>query len=286
MILDGHIHIRDGAPDTAALAGRLEAAGVGGGVLISLPPATFSGGAATKPPSERLQNVLAWCQASPNLHPFYWIDPLDPDALEQVAAAASAGAKGFKIICDRYFPGDERVLAVLRAVAAARRPVLFHSGILWDGKPSSRYNRPAEFEALLEVDGLKFCLAHVSWPWCDECLAVYGKFLNAHSARPDLSVEMFIDLTPGTPVIYRKEVLGKLLTVGYDIENNLIFGTDCCANDYNVEWTKKWQWRDRGIYRKLHVKRALVRQIFAGNLRRFLGLATDKVEKTPLRQGE
>ena len=200
--------------------------------------------------------------------------------------AVDGGAKGFKIICGHHYPGDERAMPVLRRIAAAKRPVLFHSGILWDGKPSSRFNRPAEFEALLEVDGLKFALAHISWPWCDECVAVYGKFLNAYSRRPDLSVEMFIDLTPGTPPIYRKEALAKLLTVGYDIENNLIFGTDCCANDYNVAWTKKWHVRDRGIYHKLHVPRPAVRNIFGGNLRRFLGLTAEKVEKKTPRPGE
>lgn len=77
--------------------------------------------------------------------------------------------------------------------------------------PSSQYNRPSEFEPLLEINGLKFSLAHISWPWCDELIAVYGKFLNAYAGNPDHSVEMFIDITPGTPPIYRQEVLTKLL---------------------------------------------------------------------------
>ena len=77
--------------------------------------------------------------------------------------------------------------------------------------------------------GLRFALAHVSWPWVDECLAVYGKFLNALTRRRELSVEMFIDTTPGTPRIYRQEVLTKLMTIGYDVEHNILFGTDCVA---------------------------------------------------------
>ena len=48
----------------------------------------------------------------------------------------------------------------------------------------------------------------------------------------DLSVEMFIDTTLGTPVIYRNEVLTKLLTVGYDVLDNIIFGTNCNTSEY------------------------------------------------------
>ena len=74
---------------------------------------------------------------------------------------------------------------------------------MWDGKPSGPYNRPVGFESLLEVQGLRFCMAHVSWPWCDELVAVYGKVLNGYTNRRDLTVEMFVDITPGTPPIYR-----------------------------------------------------------------------------------
>ena len=100
-------------------------------------------------------------------------------------------------------------------------------------KPSSPFNRPAEFEALLAVKGLTFCLAHIGWPWCDEMIAVYGNSSTRTLKHADAG-EMFIDLTPGTPPIYRKEALTKLFTVGYDIEDNVIFGTDCTADDYNV----------------------------------------------------
>ena len=41
-------------------------------------------------------------------------------------------------------------------------------------------------EAGFDIPGLRFCCAHISWPWCEECVAVYGKFLNAltRSDRP------------------------------------------------------------------------------------------------------
>jgi len=145
---------------------------------------------------------------------------------------------------------------------------LFHSGILWNGEPSSKYNRPAEFEPLFHIEGLKFALAHVSWPWCDECIAVYGKFLNS----PNATAEMFIDITPGTPAVYREETLRKLFLVGYNVSSNIIFGTDNLANDYNSDWALEWIERDNQIYRNLAIGEETINNIYAANLMRFLGI--------------
>jgi predicted TIM-barrel fold metal-dependent hydrolase len=164
-------------------------------------------------------------------------------------------------------------MAVFGEIAERQRPILFHSGILWDGKPSSTYNRPVEFEVLLDVDGLRFALAHISWPWWHELIAVYGKFLSAARKRPDLSVEMFIDTTPGTPPIYRQRVLQDLLTVGYDVQGNIIFGTDCAANDYDLARAQGWIERDNAIFQALDIPEDVVKNIFAENLKRFLGIS-------------
>lgn len=287
MILDGHIHIENNDMDRDTFLERLKTAGVDGGVLLSLPPdsfASFNSGKHT--PIERLENLFKWVGGNPNLYPFYWIDPLEADAQDQVKLASEYGVKGFKVICDRFYPGDEKAIKVFKAIANVNKPILFHSGILWDGKASSSYNRPSAFEPLLNIDGLKFSLAHVSWPWYDENIAVYGKFLNAYSKRPDLSVEMFIDITPGTPPIYRREVLAKLFTVGYDIENNVIFGTDSYANNYNCKWVTEWIERDNKIYKELSLKDETINNVYSENLLRFLGLSKNKITRRELKQGE
>ena len=273
MILDGHIHIMTDKRDHNDLAGRLKKAGVDGGMIISLPPAAFPDLAPSTSPAERLDNLFFWTEPSDNLYPFYWIDPTEPDAADQVGRAVERGVNGFKVICNHFFCGDERAMPVFKVIAQAEKPMLFHTGILWDGLPSSRYNRPSEFEALLEVDGLKFSVAHISWPWCDECIAVYGKFLSAYSIRPELSVEMFIDLTPGTPPIYRREALTKIYTIGYDIENNVIFGSDCRADKYDSDWTTEWINRDNEIYKDLGLDQSIIDKIYGENLKRFLGIS-------------
>ena len=274
MRLDGHIHITSDDINIEDFSAKLSRAGMDGGVLLSLPPDSLFRlytGNKKLTVQDRLYNLFTWANGNPLFYPFFWINPMEPDAVEQVKLAVEEGVKGFKIICSNFYPGDPKALKVYHEIARAQKPILFHSGILWDGEFSSRYNRPAEFEALLNVDGLKFALAHVSWPWHDECIAVYGKFLNAYGKRPDSSVEMFIDMTPGTPPIYREEVLTKLLCVGYDIENNLMMGTDNIINEYNTEWAIEWVERDISIYKKLGVDEKIHDKVFCENLKRFVG---------------
>jgi len=285
MILDGHVHIRQGDVDRAKFREQIRQAGVDGAVVLSPPPTSFRSGDAADDAERRLDCLLSWAEGEQDLYPFYWIDPVEDDAIDQVGRAVERGVKGFKVICGRHYPGDERAMPVYREIAKAGKPILFHSGILWDGRPSGQYSRPVGFEALLGVDGLKFCLAHISWPWYDECIAVYGKFLNAHSRRPGLA-EMFIDVTPGTPPIYRRDALTKLFTVGYDVEHNVIFGTDCCANDYNHRWAREWIERDRAIYAELGLSQETIDAVFGENLRRFVGKSSAEIEHRALRPGE
>lgn len=270
MILDGHIHILNGTDDRSVFQRKLRAAGIDGGIVMSLPPPSFPQLAPRTPASIRLTGVLDWCRNDVNLYPFFWIDPLESQALRQVADAVRSGIQGFKVISDRFDPGDPRAMKIYRAISTAGRPILFHSGILWDGKPSSIHTRPLNFEALMEVGGLRFALAHIGWPWCEELIAVYGKLLNAHSLRRDQVAEMFIDLTPGTPAIRREEALTLLFKIGYDVASNVFFGADCRAGDYHGKWVKEWIQRDNRIYRKLGLKADVLRRIYADNLLRFI----------------
>jgi predicted TIM-barrel fold metal-dependent hydrolase len=234
MIIDCHVHTNPAPQSKEELIKQIGIAGIDRIVLLSLHPASFYRKGSIdsdifgKPttPSESLAQVMEWAAFSDRIIPFFWIDPMEEDAPEQVDKAVAAGIAGFKVICNRYFPGDERPMQIWERIAKAGKPILFHSGILWGCGPWSQYNRPVGFEPLFEIPLLRFALAHVSWPWCDENLAVYGYWLNRRE-RGSTTAEMFIDATPGTPPIYRREVFKKIYTIGYDIENNVIFGTDC-----------------------------------------------------------
>lgn len=269
-IYDCHIHILDGDEKKEAFLEKMYKAGICGGILFSLSPASFSIMTGPKEASARLENLFCWCDCDKNLFPFFWIDPLEDDALEQVSKAVKMGVRGFKVICDRYYPGDEKAMSVFRSIAASGLPILFHSGILWDGKPSSMYNRPVYFESLLEVEKLKFAMAHIAWPWCDEMLAVYGKFQSSFKRRPDLSCELFIDISRGTPAIYREEALSKVFKIGYPLGNNVFFGSDRTVKNYQTEDVRKVIDDDLEIYRRLDLTEETIERIFSKNLLRFL----------------
>ncbi|MCL2159580.1 MAG: hypothetical protein FWH48_09255, partial [Oscillospiraceae bacterium] len=183
---------------------------------------------------------------------------------------------------------DERALPVYRRIAELNKPLMFHSGILYDGKNASgNYNRPCNFEGLLSIDGLRFSLAHVSWPWTDECIAVYGKFNNALSHSKEKSRpagEMFVDLTPGTPRPYRKPMFDRLLFSGYDIKRNILYGIDNSTGPYGSEYAKDTLEQDESIFEGYYADGAMFgvkldddfrEHIYCKNALRFIGLPQD-----------
>jgi predicted TIM-barrel fold metal-dependent hydrolase len=262
----------EGQPDSEGLAAQMKSAGVDGALMISLAPKCFGVWANEHTPKERIDNLFEWVGTHTQLFPFYWIDPTEDDAVDQVGLAGEAGVMGYKCICDHFYPNDARAQRVFREIAGSGKPLLLHSGILWDGKESSRYNRPLESESLLEIPGLRFALAHMSWPWCDELVALYGKFLSARRQRPGEISELFVDTTPGTPRIYREEALRKLFTVGYDVAGNVMIGSDQCTGRYKSDVVKGLISRDTETLRKLEVSEETIAAVLGGNLRRFLGL--------------
>ncbi len=270
MVVDCHIHVFDAPPDNGGLTRAMREAGVDGGVIISMPPSSFASWAIEHTTQQRLDNLFEWTADSATLYPFYWIDPTEPDAADQVDMAVSRGVRGFKIICTHFYPRDERAMSICRMITQAGKPILFHSGILFDGQDSSRFNRPAEFEAMLGVPEIRFAMAHISWPWCDELIAVFGKFLSARRHRPDGAPQLFVDTTPGTPSIYREDAFRKLFKVGYDTSGSVMFGTDKLAHTYNPEAVRSQIERDTEIMTKLGLDTQTIAGVLGGNCERFV----------------
>ena len=276
-IFDMHIHSRPGEPCPEKLISEMEAAGVYGGCVFSNHPieGTESGGSDF---DTRLRETLAWVKGyEDRLFPVIWIHPCEENIIENVRRAADAGIVAFKMICEDFYVYDEPCTTVLREIAKLGKPVIFHTGILWDGAVSSNYNRPLNWEHLLEIDGLRFSLGHCSWPWIDECVAMYGKFLNA--LKDGKSAEMFFDTTPGTPEIYRKELFTKLYYAGYNAGDNIMFGTDSNANKYRAEWVSPWLDIDQKILDELGVSQENREKMYHDNLLRFLGKTDVTAEK-------
>lgn len=274
-IFDMHIHANNSKPVPAELLERMEKAGVYGGCVFSNKPklprdmtgTVFESGTTF---DERLKEVIGWTNGyEDRLFSVVWIHPDEENIIDNIHKAVDAGVCGFKIICNDFYVYEEKCMKVLREIAKLNKPVFFHSGILWDSGVSSKYNRPLNWEALLEIEGLRFSMGHCSWPWIDECIAMYGKFLNALKERN--TAEMFFDITPGTPQIYREELVTKLYTVGYDVGDNIMFGTDASADKYNTEWSGKWIDIDKNIMDKIGVSTKNRERLYSQNLMRFLG---------------
>lgn len=266
---DMHIHCHESPVDPEKLLQQMDACGIYGGVLFShYPKECKSDGYDAE---TRINQVLDICRNYPDrLFPVLWIHPHEPNALDVAEEAVRRGIMGFKMLCDNYYVSDPDSMALVRKIAELDKPIIFHSGILWFGGDTSKYNRPLNWECLVDIKGLRFSLGHCSWPWIDECIALYGKFLNAYSNG--MGAEMFFDTTPGTPGIYRRELLTKLYTVGYDVADNVFFGTDCGAENYNHEWTAKWLKTDGAIMEELGADDALLQKMYHDNLLRFLGI--------------
>lgn len=202
---------------------------------------------------------------------FIWLEPRLKDAVQILEwAITSKELKGVKMIPDHWYPYDEFMYPIYGKIEELEVPVLFHSGILFGFKDSSRFCRPVNYEVLISFPKLRFALAHISWPWVDECIALWGRFRAAIRERGEKAeVQMFIDITPGTPLIYRRESLQKL--IAYGAEDYMLFGTDCSAG--NLSYARYHIERDIAILRQeIGVSEATVNKILGGNALKFLGV--------------
>ena len=273
-IFDMHIHTYGPEFDVDAMLAEMQKAGVFGGCIFSPPPVEFN----TKrgmPFRARLDRILAITRGyDGRLFPVLWIHPDEDDIIENVKVAAAEGIAGFKIICNDFYPYEDRCMALLTAIAALDKPVFFHTGILYSApaETHSEYSRPIHFERLEEIEGLRFSIGHCGWPWIDECLALYGR-MSYHLTVPNgrRPAEMFLDLTPGAPMDRREEMLRKVYLFGQNTGNNILFGTDQIAERYKGEGTSRWLKADTAIYGKLGVRLELIRKTYEDNLMRFLG---------------
>jgi len=204
---------------------------------------------------------------------FAWIEPRLKNAVQNLEEAVTKyECKGIKMMPDHWYPWEPRFFELYEKIQELRVPVIFHSGILYGFKDSSRFCRPCNYEVLINFPELKFALAHISWPWTDECIALFGRFranLRRASSLGDERIkemQMYIDITPGTPHFYRREALRRALAFG--CEDYMIFGSDSVAS--NFENAKHISEMDRGILKELGYSDEVIEKIQSKNVERFL----------------
>ena len=285
-IYDFHIHQRGDDVPPSVLIQQMEAAGVYGGAIFSVPPACFGksiNGFNSKTMEERLKGILDYTKDYPGrLFPVLFVHPDEPDVINGVKEAAKSGIVGFKVVCNDYFVYEDKSMRMLEAIAETGLPVAFHTGILWDRTVSGEYGKPLSWECLLQIPNIRFSVAHCSWPWINECIGLYSKFLSLAN-NPDFTPEIFLDLTPGTPISFRDELLQKIVNSGFDVFHNMLYGTDCNTGGYTSAWAKKWIDTDSAIFDKYGVSKEDQRRVFHDNFLRFWKISDEQYRYKPVK---
>ncbi|KPJ55828.1 MAG: hypothetical protein AMS16_03565 [Planctomycetes bacterium DG_58] len=295
MRSDCHIHVR-GEEKAEDILRAMDAAKLDLICIISWPPPSTEADPLEKrhpPDDERMAETGAMIAADPErVRGFYWVDPLADDAPDQVErAVAEYNYAGVKMIPDHWYPYEERIFPTYERIQTLGVPILFHTGILWGNADSSRFCRPADFEILQEFPKIRFLMGHIGWPWTDECIAVADRFKtmarradgrdpelakdavcrnrNLHNPEYEVDVTCKVDLTPGTPEVYRSEVLRTCYEVlGADM---LLFGTDAFGAD-DLKNVKTHQARDERIFRdELGLSEADIDRIMGTNVLKLFG---------------
>jgi hypothetical protein len=202
-------------------------------------------------------------EAQGRIIPFSFVEPRLESAPQELDRAVNdLGIKAVKMIPMQWYPGGPEARAVYEKAQELGIPILFHSGILWGVKDDSQYCRPVYYEALLDYPKIKFAMAHMSWPWYDELLAVCGKFRAAMGRDPSRIQQIYIDITSGAPRFWKVDALRKaMIYLGDDI---LMFGSD--ANATGGEYMKRRFQEDMSMLREeVGVRRETLEKIFSTN---------------------
>ena len=107
------------------------------------------------------------------------------------------GLRGVKMVPTHWYANDEAMVPLYEEIARLGMYVVFHTGIFMDGQQGS-YCRPTYFEGIRRVPELKVQLAHLGWPWVDECIGVLNMEPNIHGSDP-AQWQMRADLSFGPP---------------------------------------------------------------------------------------
>jgi len=268
-VIDIHVHL-SAKSSKAEVERFFEGAELDGAVVLSRKPGE-DGREARAAVAELAELAAA---VGPRLIPFARIDPTwrgAPKALEW--AVRSCGIAGVKMLPSNFHPADPCARAIYAVAGELGIPLLMHTGILWNPGNSANNCRPGNMEVLWDYPRTRFAMAHIGWPWTDECIAVAQKF---KVLRRECD-QVFVDLTPGTPKAYRENALARCLeNVGAP---RMLYGSDTFL-PLTRPPEARWRW-DREIFNRLGVSPEDQALIFGANALRFLGRPAAAHGETP-----
>jgi hypothetical protein len=143
--------------------------------------------------SQSAERLLAFCVL--NLNPRIAGGDADRTAELMVEEARRCyhelGIRGCKLVPDHWTAEDEHAIRLFEELARLGMYVVFHAGIFMDERSSS-WCRPAFYEGVHQVEAFHGQLAHLGWPWVDECIAAL--LMQTEHRRPAVARRPLIRL--------------------------------------------------------------------------------------------
>jgi predicted TIM-barrel fold metal-dependent hydrolase len=158
------------------------------------------------------------------LIPFASIDPAKGKmgAREARRLIEDYGVRGFKFHPSQqgFYPNDRKAYVLYEAIAAAGLPALFHTGQTGAGAGAPggmgirlKYSNPMYLDDVAaDFPDMPIILAHPSFPWQDEALAVASHKPNVH-----------IDLSGWSPKYFPANLVQYTNTL---LQDRILFGSD------------------------------------------------------------
>jgi predicted TIM-barrel fold metal-dependent hydrolase len=129
---------------------------------------------------------------------------------------------GFKFhpTCQGFYPNDRMAYPMYELMAAAKLPVIFHSGhsgmgsgLRGGGGLRLKYSNPMHLDDVAaDFPDMTIIIAHPSWPWQDEALSVCLHKPN-----------VYIDLSGWSPKYFPPQLIHYANT---QLKHKMLFGTD------------------------------------------------------------
>jgi uncharacterized protein len=207
------------------------------------------------------EEVLAAARENPDvLIPFASVDPHKGKlAVREVRELIEAGARGFKFHpnTQAFWPNDREHYPVYEPIAEAGLIALFHSGTtgIGAGMPGGggvrlKYSNPmCVDDVAADFPGLDIILAHPSFPWQDEALAI-----AVH--KPNV----YIDLSGWSPKYFPENLVRY---TNSQLKHKMLFGSD-----YPLITPDRWL----NDFAKLPIKDEVRPLVLKENAARLLGL--------------
>lgn len=184
-------------------------------------------------------------------------------------ATEELGLKGFKFhpATQAFYPNEKQFYPIYEAIARTGLPMMFHTGTtgIGAGLPGGGgikldSSRPIPYldDVAADFPDTPMILAHPSWPWQEEALAMAVHKIN-----------VYIDLSGWSPKYFSPSLIQY---TNSRLQDRVLFGTD-----YPLITPEKWL----SAFEKAPFKDEVRPKILFENANRLLGLGKTRTESKP-----